>query len=490
MTAAENGVDSAISMDQWVARSYAAGCAAARGWIAALDTDAATRARLAFAAEQWMAAINPENFLATNPQAIRRADDSGGASLAAGMRLMAADVARGRVSNTDEAAFEVGRDLATSPGAVVMKNQLVELIQYLPVTPRVGARPLLIVPPCINKYYILDLQPDNSFVRHCVLAGHTVFMVSWCNPGPAQAHLGWDDYLQQGVVDAIAAVRHICGSKTINALGFCVGGTILSTALAALAARGERPVESLTLLATLLDFSEVGQLAVFVDPATVALREAALAAGGLLSGQELAGAFAALRPRELVWNYVSHGYLEGHAPRAFDLLYWNADSTNLPGPMYCWYLRNMYLENSLRKPGVLRALDQPVDLTLLEMPTYVLATREDHIVPWRSAFASMGLVSGATRFVLGASGHIAGIVNPPAQGRRSFWCVDEDGVSPPTQAEHWLAAATEMPGSWWTDWSTWLACFKGRAVPARAWPGNAQYRPLGPAPGEYVKVRV
>ena len=229
---------------------------------------------------------------------------------------------------------------------------------------------------------------------------------------------------------------------------------------------------------------------VFVDPTTVALREGALATGGLLSGKELAGAFAALRPRELVWNYVSHGYLEGHAPRGFDLLYWNADSTNLPGPMYCWYLRNMYLENSLRKPGVLRSLDQAVDLTLLDMPTYLVATREDHIVPWRSAFASIGLVSGATRFVLGASGHIAGIVNPPAQGRRSFWCIDEDGVNPPPHAEQWLAAATEVPGSWWTDWSTWLSCFKGRAVPARARPGNAQYRPLGPAPGEYVKVRV
>lgn len=484
------GMDSDLSMDQWVARSYAAGCAAARGWIAALETDAAVRARLAFAAEHWMAAINPDNFLATNPQAIRRAVATGGASLAAGMRLMAADVARGRVSNTDEAAFAVGRDLATTPGAVVMKNQLVELIQYLPTTLKVGARPLLIVPPCINKYYILDLRHDNSFVRHCVAAGHTVFMVSWRNPRQEQAHLGWDDYLQLGVVEAIAAARQICGSTTINALGFCVGGTILASALAALAARGERPVASLTLLATLLDFSEVGQLAVFVDAATVALREAALAAGGLLSGKELAGAFAALRPRELVWNYVSHGYLEGHAPRAFDLLYWNADSTNLPGPMYCWYLRNMYLENSLSKPGVLRSLGEPVDLTKLEMPTYVVATREDHIVPWRSAFATIGLVSGETRFVLGASGHIAGIVNPPAQGRRSFWCGNDDAVPQPMQALPWLAAASEIAGSWWSDWSAWLARFKGRSVAARAHAGDAHYPPLGTAPGEYVKVRI
>ncbi len=483
------GVDSDVSMDQWVARAYAAGCEAVRSWIATLEADAAVRARLAFAAEHWMAAVNPDNFLATNPQAIRRAVDSGGASLAAGMRLLAADVARGRVGNTDEAAFTVGHDLATTPGAVVMKNQLVELIQYLPATPRVGARPLLIVPPCINKYYILDLRPDNSFVRHCIDAGHTVFMVSWCNPGPLQSHLGWDDYLQLGVVDAIAAVRGICGAKTINALGFCVGGTILATALAAMAARGEQPVASLTLLATLLDFSEVGQLAVFVDAATVALYEAALAAGGLLPGKDLAGAFSALRPRELVWNYVSHGYLEGHAPRAFDLLYWNADSTNLPGPMVCWYLRNMYLENKLSKPGVLRSLGEQVDLGMLQMPTYVLATREDHIVPWRSAFATIGLISGKARFVLGASGHIAGIVNPPAPGRRSFWCGDRHVVSPQSPPEHWLAAANEFAGSWWGDWSAWLARFKGGSVAARAQPGNLHYQPLGPAPGEYVKVR-
>ena len=484
------GADSQFSIDQWTARSYEAGCTAVRHWVATLDADPAMRARLVFAAEHWLAALNPENFLATNPQAIRRALDSGGTSLAAGMRLLATDVGRGRVSNTDEAAFSVGRDLALTPGVVVMKNELVELIQYLPTTARVGAQPLLIVPPCINKFYILDLRPENSFVRHCVAAGHTVFMLSWRNPDAGQAHLGWDDYLQLGVVDAIAAVRHICGCKTINALGFCVGGTILSSALAALAARGEHPVESLTLLATLLDFSNVGQLEVFVDAATVALREATLAEGGLMSGRELAGAFSALRPRELVWNYVSHGYLKGHAPRAFDLLYWNADSTNLPGPMYCWYLRNMYLENRLRQPGALRSLGQPVDLRLLDMPTYVVATREDHIVPWRSAFATAALVSGATRFVLGASGHIAGIVNPPASGRRSFWRGDDLAANTPTQAEQWLARACEMPGSWWPDWSTWLARFKGRGVAARARPGDSRYRPLGPAPGEYVKVRI
>ena len=478
------------SLDQWVAQAYASGCDNLRGWVAGAPVDAPTRARLSFAAEQWIAAADPANFFATNPQAIRRAIESQGASLQRGMQLLLADLARGRVANTDESAFKVGRDLAITPGAVVLKNQLIELIQYAPLTPQVGARPLLIVPPCINKFYILDLGAENSFVRFCVEAGHTVFVVSWRNPGPSEAQLGWDDYLRLGVVDAIAAVKRICKSDTINALGFCVGGTILSTALAALAARGEKPVASLTLLATLLDFSDVGQIGVFVDANSVAQREAALGAGGLLSGRDLAGAFAALRPKDLIWNYVSKGYLLGEAPGAFDLLFWNADSTNLPGPMACWYLRNLYLENNLRKPGRLESLGQPIDLALLDMAAYVLATREDHIVPWQAAFETLGLISGETRFVLGASGHIAGIVNPARKNSRSYWRGAPGAPRPAATAAAWLAAAVEQPGSWWTDWAAWLAGFKGRAVPARVGAGNRDYRPLGPAPGEYVTVRI
>ncbi len=461
-----------------------------RRWVAGAALDEAARARLTFAVEQWLAAINPENFLATNPKAIARAIETRGGSLAQGMQFLAADIARGRVSNTDEAAFEVGRNLAITPGAVVMKNELVELIQYLPATARVGARPLLIVPPCINKFYILDLGPENSFVRHCVAAGHTVFMVSWRNPGIEQADLGWDDYLRLGVVEPVAAVRQICGAETINALGFCIGGTILATALAAMAARGEHPVESLTLLATLLDFSDVGQLGVFVDAAGVAMREAALAGGGLMSGRDLAAAFASLRPRDLVWNQVSNGYLMGNAPSAFDLLFWNADSTSLPGPMVRWYLRKLYLENGLRVPGHLRSLGQPVDLSRLDMPTYLVATVEDHIVPWRSAFASTRLLSGDCRFVLGASGHIAGIVNPATRNRRSFRRPAAGPSPQPVDAEQWLQASQETAGSWWLDWSAWLARFKGGTVRARKSPGDKIHHPIVAAPGEYVKVRI
>ena len=478
------------TIDQWVKNTYTDGCGAVRQWVAGVALDAPARARLAFVAEQWLAAINPENYLATNSQAITRAIETRGASLAQGMRLLAADIARGQVSNTDLSAFELGRDLATTPGAVVMKNELVELIQYLPTTPWVGARPLLIVPPCINKFYILDLGPENSFVRHCVAAGHTVFMVSWRNPGAPQAKLEWDDYLRLGVVESIEAVRRICDTKTINALGFCVGGTILATALAALAAGGERPAASLTLLATLLDFSDVGQLGVFVDAPGVALREATLAGGGLMSGRDLAAAFSSLRPHDLVWNHVSNSYLKGQAPPAFDLLYWNADSTNLPGPMYSWYLRNLYLENNLRVRGRLRSLGQPVDLSRLDMPTYVVATAEDHIVPWRSAFETTRLIGADCRFVLGASGHIAGIVNPAARNRRSFRRLADDNAQPPAAAEQWLAASRETAGSWWIDWSAWLSGFKGRSIAARKSPGNKKYRPIGPAPGEYVKVRL
>jgi polyhydroxyalkanoate synthase len=478
------------SLDQWVMAAYAAGSAGVRRWLADVSADAATRAKLEFAAEQWLAAMHPDNFLATNPEAIRRAVETGGGSLSDGLRLMSADFARGRVSNTDDTGFEVGRNLAITPGAVVMRNRLVELIQYRATTPTVGARPLLIVPPCINKFYILDLQPDNSFVGHCLAAGHTVFMVSWRNPGAAEADLTWDDYLRMGVVDTLAAARAISRSATVNALGFCVGGTILATALAALAARGERPVASLTLLATLLDFSDAGPLGVFVDPATVAYREAALARGGILPGAELAGAFSALRPRDLVWNYVSNGYLKGEKPPAFDLLYWNADSTNLPGPMYCWYLRNMYLENRLREPGGVRSLGEAVDLATVDLPSYIVATREDHIVPWRSAFASTRLLSGKKRFVLGASGHIAGIVNPPARRRRSFWHAAWPARARAVDADAWLATATETPGSWWSDWSGWLGGHAGRKVTAPEQPGNAKFPPLAVAPGEYVKVRI
>ena len=478
------------SWDAWIKQSYEATTTAMRQWAEQVDTDAATRAKLSFATEQWIAAMNPSNFLATNPEALQRAVDTKGESLTAGLKLMMEDLTKGRVSNTDETAFEVGRNIATTPGAVVMRNQLAELIQYSPVTPKVGARPLLFVPPCINKYYILDLGPETSFVRFAVEQGHTVFMVSWRNPTPAEDTCTWDDYLQLGVVESIAAVQKICKTKTINALGFCVGGTILAATLAALAAKGEKPVESLTLMTTLLDFTDVGQLGLFVDQNSVALREATLGAGGLLSGRELGTTFSFLRPKDLVWNYVNKGYLQGEPPPAFDLLYWNSDGTNLPGPMYCWYLRNMYLENNLRKPGRLESLGEKIDLSVLDMPVYVFAAREDHIVPWETAYESTRLVSGPTRFALGASGHIAGAINPAKKNKRSYWMAKPGVKKLPASPDKWLEGAVEHPGSWWNDWIKWLDGHKGALVPARKSLGDATHKKLAPAPGEYVKVRI
>jgi polyhydroxyalkanoate synthase len=310
----------------------------------------------------------------------------------------------------------VGRNLAVTPGQVVFENELIQLIQYKPATAKVRKLPLLIVPPCINKFYILDLQPENSFVRYAVEQGNTVFMVSWRNITEERlGGLTWDDYIADGVLKSIEVVRAICKSDKINALGFCVGGTLLAGALAVLRARGEARVASVTLLATMLDFTDTGDIGVFVDEASMAAREAAIGKGGILPGKDLAFVFSALRANDLVWSYVVNNYLKGKTPDAFDILYWNADSTNLPGPMYCWYVRNMYLENKLRQPGKLSMCGVPVDLGSIRLPTYILATREDHIVPWKTAYLSTRHLKGDTRFVLGASGHVAGVINPPSK---------------------------------------------------------------------------
>lgn len=452
-----------------------------------IDSDAKTQDRIRFFTEQFIDAMSPANFFATNPEAQAELIESGGESLRKGIDNLLGDLKRGNISQTDLTAFEVGRNVGTSSGRVVYENELIQLIQYDPTTDRVGKRPLLIVPPCINKFYILDLQPENSFIGYAVSQGHTVFVVSWRNVKAAQGHLTWDDYLQMGVVDAIEVARDICDVETINALGFCVGGTILSTTLAALAARGERPVESLTLLTTLLDFENPGILGVFIDEMQVAMREAQMGSGGLLSGKDLATTFSFLRPNDLVWNYVVANYLKGKSPPAFDLLFWNADSTNLAGPMYCWYLRHMYLQNELREPGKITSLGEPVDLTAIELPTYVFSAREDHIVPWQAAFQSARLLHNEPRFIVGASGHIAGVINPASKNKRSFWVgPDIDGFD---SSEAWFSAAEEKPGSWWSDWAAWLDNHRGGVVDARRELGNGQHRPTEPAPGRFVKER-
>ncbi|HEY5763980.1 MAG TPA: class I poly(R)-hydroxyalkanoic acid synthase [Rhodocyclaceae bacterium] len=441
--------------------------------------------RVRFIARQYIDALAPSNFAGTNPEFIRLAVESKGESVRSGVENLIGDFEKGRISMTDESVFEVGKNLATTPGSVIFENELIQLIQYAPTTEKVAKRPFLIVPPCINKYYILDLQPENSFVRFAVEQGHTVFLVSWRNPKEAQAKRTWDDYLEQGPITAIGVVREITKAKQINALGFCVGGTILTSALAVLKARGEDPVASLTLLTTLLDFSDTGEIGLFIDEQSVAAREATIGQGGLLTARELSGTFSALRANDLVWNYVANNYLKGQKPQAFDLLYWNGDNTNLPGPFACWYMRNLYHANNLRVPGKLEMCGVKVDLGKLEMPAYLLATREDHIVPWQTAYQSTRLLGGKTRFVLGASGHIAGVINPAAKNKRSHWLEGNQRSG----AEDWLSSAKEVPGSWWTDWAEWLGSHGDGEVAAPKTPGNKTYKVIEPAPGRYVREK-
>ncbi|MGE5866148.1 MAG: class I poly(R)-hydroxyalkanoic acid synthase, partial [Rhizobacter sp.] len=460
-----------------------------------VEGDDKLRQRLRFAVQQWVAATAPSNFLASNPEALKKAVESRGDSLGQGLAHLLQDLRQGHMSQTDESLFEVGRNVATTEGSIVFENALFQLIEYKPQTPKVFSRPLLMVPPCINKYYILDLQPTNSLIRYAVDEGHRVFVISWRNADADMAHLTWDDYIAEGAIRAIEVVQEITGAKTINTLGFCVGGTILGTALAVLARQGRKPAESLTLLTTFLDFTNTGVLDLFIDEAMVRLRELTIGAdsptgGGLLKGQELASTFSALRPNDLVWNYVVGNYLKGETPPPFDLLYWNSDSTNLPGPMYCWYLRHTYLENNLVKPGRVTVCGEPVDLGLIDIPAYVYGSREDHIVPWDAAFRNVAALrgnKGQTRFVLGASGHIAGVINPPASKKRSHWIGPAGKV--PASHEAWLSGATEHPGSWWPDWSAWLGRHGGAQVAAPKKPGSAKYRPIEPAPGRYVKQK-
>lgn len=481
---------------------YEANAALMLGMADAIEADPQAKARLKFATQQWIDAVSPTNSLLTNPDAQQRLIDSQGESLKKGLENLVGDMTRGRISQSDESAFEVGKNLAVSPGAVVFENELFQLIQYSPSTPKVGKRPLLMVPPSINKFYILDLQPENSVVAYSVSQGHTVFMLSWRNVGPSQGQLSWDDYLEKGPIEAIKVVRAITGEKQINTLGFCVGGTILSTALAVLAARGEHPAASMTLLTTLLDFSVPGVLGIFIDEQQVREREKKIGQGGILEGKELASTFSALRPNDLVWNYVVNNYLMGDKPAAFDLLFWNSDSTNLPGPMFTWYLRHLYLQNELRQPGVLTCLGEKVDLRKIKCPVFIYASREDHIVPWESAYMSTQLLEGDKTFVLGASGHIAGVINPASKNKRSHWVShpaskknvskaksSSAGADFPPNHESWFSSAEERPGSWWPVWSHWLGGFKDGETAAVKKLGDAKHPTLEAAPGRYVKMR-
>ena len=448
--------------------------------------------KIHFFANQLLDALAPSNSVFTNPEVLALAAATNGESLKNGMANLQRDMERHRISITDESAFEVGRNLAITPGSVVFENEIIQLMQYASSTPTVHLRPLLIVPPCINKYYILDLSPDNSFVRYAVSQGHTVFIISWRNVGaqPEHARLTWDSYLLDGVIKAIDTVRVISNVERINTLGFCVGGTMLTSALAVLARMGHDVAQSVTLLTTFLDFSDVGEIKAYVDNKLVTQREKKYggANGGIMPGRDLAFAFSSLRANDLVWSYVINNYLKGKQPAAFDLLYWNGDSTNLPGPWYCTYLRNTYFENNLIKPDKLTMCGQAVDIGLVDCPAYIFAAKEDHIVPWRTAYASATYLNGESQFVLGASGHIAGVINSVAKNKRSYW-TNKNTNPHEHSAEDFLEDATEHAGSWWPNWITWLESHAGRAIPARSALGNAEFKVIEAAPGRYAKEK-
>lgn len=443
--------------------------------------------RLAYLVEQAVAATAPSNFLATNPEALHKAVETGGASLLSGMMHLMSDMQEGKMRQCDAGDFKIGETVAATEGNVVYENDLFQLIHYQPKTAKQFKRPMLIAPPAINKYYILDLTEKKSVVRHLLEQGHSVFLMSWRNFDMDTAHITWDDMVQDGIINAIGIVRALTKETTLNCVGFCIGGTLLSSALAVLAARGDTDFASLTLLTTFLDYVDTGPIDVFVDEEMVQYRERTIGGQqggypGLFRGEDMGNTFSLLRPNELWWNYNVDKYLKGEKPRTLDLLFWNNDSTNLPGPMYCWYLRHTYLQNDL-KSGTLSCCGETLDLAAIKTPAFILGTKEDHIVPWRSAYASRQVLGGETHFILGASGHIAGVINPPADNKRSYW-VNEAPVESP---EQWFEGATEHPGSWWTEWYAWLAKHSGTQVAARKAVGSSTYPVIEPAPGRYVK---
>jgi len=451
--------------------------------------DPRTARKVDFYTRQYIDALSPSNFLMTNPEALRETVASGGQNLVKGLNNLLDDLARGggeklRLRMTDEKAFQPGVNLATTPGKVVFQNPLFQLIQYRPAAGPVFRRPLLIVPPWINKYYILDLREKNSFVKWAVEQGHTVFVISWVNPDRRLAHKGFDDYLVEGVVAALEAVAKATGEREVNAIGYCLGGTLLACALGYLAAKRDPRIASATLFASMIDFSEAGELEVFIDEQQVAALEKRMHRRGYLEGSEMATTFNMLRANDLIWSFVVNNYLLGRDPFPFDLLYWNSDSTRMPATMHSFYLRNLYLGNRLVLPGGIELRGVPIDLTKVKTPLYFVSTLEDHIAPWRSTYAGAKLFAGDVRFVLGGSGHIAGIVNPPAANKYCYWT----DPKLPDDPEAWLKRATQHPGSWWPDWAGWVAQHGSDKVPARI-PGKGKLKALEDAPGAYVTMR-
>jgi polyhydroxyalkanoate synthase len=450
--------------------------------------DAHSTRKLAFYTRQIMHALAPTNT-ALNPKVRDAALKSGGLSLLQGLSKLLDDLERGKgrlaLTMTDYDAFVPGENIAATPGHVVYQNELMQLLRYTPTTDKVHRRPLLIVPPWVNKYYILDMRPDNSFIRWAVGEGHTVFVISWINPDESLQHKAFEDYMLEGPLAALDAIGQQTGEKDVNAIGYCIGGTLLASTLAYMAAKRDRRIASATFFTCLLDFTDVGELSVFIDEPQIQLMEDHMRRKGYFDGSHMANAFNLLRENDLIWSFFVQNYLLGEDPRAFDLLYWNSDSTRMPTAMHSFYLRNMYQHNRLREPGGITLAGVPIDLRQIETPAYFLSTREDHIAPWTSTYAGAQLLGGPVRFVLGGSGHIAGVINPPAARKYMHWTSDELPADP----EQWLGHATEHPGSWWPHWAEWVSQYSGGAVSARR-PKARHVDPIEAAPGSYMKMRI
>ncbi|WP_114393689.1 PHA/PHB synthase family protein [Oleisolibacter albus] len=451
--------------------------------------DAHTARKVDFYTRQFVDAMAPSNFAMTNPEVLRTTLETGGENLVKGLENLLGDLERGKgqlaISMTDYKKFEVGKNIAVTPGKVVFQNAMMQLIQYAPTTEQQFRRPLLIVPPWINKFYILDLRPQNSLVKWLTDQGHTVFVISWVNPDESLAEKTWDDYMTEGPLAAFDAIEQATGERELNVIGYCIGGTLLSSTLAYLSATtGTERIKSAMYLVTLVDFQEPGELSVFIDEEQLRMLEEKMAQEGYLNGQTMSVTFNMLRANDLIWSFVVNNYLLGKDPFPFDLLYWNSDTTRMPRAMHSFYLRNMYQKNLLVQPGGISIKGVPIDLRKIEVPTFMLSTREDHIAPWKSTYAATQLYSGPVKFVLAASGHIAGVVNPPSAEKYSHF------LNPkcPKDPEQWLTGSKQVPGSWWPDYAKWVAKYAGGKVPARV-PGTGGLPAIEEAPGSYVKVR-
>ena len=453
------------------------------------DVDPKTREKLQFYTRQFIDALSPTNFAATNPKVLKAAQETKGENLIKGLDQLLKDLERGqgelRISMTDTDAFELGKNVAVTPGKVVYQNDLIQLLQYAPTTEKVAKRPLLIVPPWINKYYILDLQPKNSFIKWATDQGQTVFVISWINPDQKYADKRFEDYMLEGPLAAMDAIKQATGETELNLIGYCIGGTLTASTLAYMAEKKDDRVKSATFFTTMVDFSEPGELGVFIDEAQLKRLDEHMEKTGYLDGQYMSQVFNMMRDNDLIWSFVVNNYLLGREPMAFDLLYWNSDNTRMPKMMHSLYLRKMYLENKLVQPGGIKLDGVGIDLTKIKVPVYWLSTKDDHIAPWKSTYKATQLYKGPKRFVLSASGHIAGVINPPAADKYCYWT----NTKTPEDADEFFDGATQHAGSWWPDWQKWVKKYAGGSVAARK-PGDGKLTVIEDAPGAYAKVRI